>query len=470
MAEFVKKEVTLKRAMGFWQSFGVAVGLVVAGTTMVSLAFSFGDVGPVFMLVAGIAGVGSILIALSYAELAAAIPGAGMIADYTMPAMGRSMSIFGVLTGYIVLITAGGACECFIAGQAAQALNFPDFGSVAGYKVFALLLLLLFLVINFLGVEWLGISQVILTVGMMAVLAVLGIGGLLGIGVQAEQIPVDFNPYGWGKVAMSMSAGIWLYIGIEYVCPMSEEIIKPEKTVPKAMICGVVTIFVCDMLFGEAIVRYTPLEVLVSSDVPQLVGAETMYGSFGVVALAIATIFAGGSSADSHMAAVPRMLYGLARDGMLPRIFAYLHPRFRTPWVAIGVVFLCMCVPFFIGLDITSIMGLIGIACAAWLMSYVIVQVDLIILRKKYPNLHRPFKSPAFPIPQIIGLIVCVYTIGTSGGETLLGVLPYLAVFAAYSILWVKFKMKEPCFKPIPITELTAVKVRFDDDAEGANA
>ncbi|MDR0596687.1 MAG: APC family permease [Clostridiales Family XIII bacterium] len=468
MGEPMKKEVTLKRAMGFWQSFGVAVGLVVAGTTMVSLAFSFGDIGPVFIVVAAVAGVGSILIAMSYAELAAAIPGAGMIADYTLPAMGKSMSIFGVLTGYIVLITAGGACECFIAGQAAQALHFPNFGSIPGYKAFALILLLLFLVINFLGVEWLGISQIILTIGMMGVLAVMGIGGLLGIGTVAEPMPVDFNPGGWGKVAVSMSAGIWLYIGIEYVCPMSEEIIKPEKTVPKAMICGVIAIFTCDMLFGEAIVRYIPLDVLVSSDVPQLAGAEAMFGGVGLTALAIATIFAGGSSADSHMAAVPRMLYGLARDGMLPKIFTYLHPRFRTPWVAIGVVFLCMCVPFFIGLDISSIMGLIGIACAAWLMSYVIVQVDLIILRKKYPTLHRPFKSPAFPIPQVIGLIICVYTISTSGAGSLKGVLPYLAAFAAYSILWVKFKMKEPCFKPVPIDELTAVKVRFDDDAKGA--
>jgi amino acid transporter len=456
--------------MGFWQSFGVAVGLVVAGTTMVSLAFSFGDIGPVFIVVAGIAGVGSILIAMSYAELASAIPGAGMIADYTLPAMGKSMSIFGVLTGYIVLITAGGACECFIAGQAAQALNFPDIGSLPGYKVFALILLLLFLIINFLGVEWLGKSQIILTIGMMGALAVLGIGGLLGIGTVTEQIPVDFNPGGWGKVAVSMSAGIWLYIGIEYVCPMSEEIINPEKTVPKAMICGVIAIFTCDMLFGEAIVRYIPLDILVNSDVPHLAGAEAMYGSVGLAVLAVATIFAGGSSADSHMAAVPRMLYGLARDGMLPRIFAYLHPRFRTPWFAIGVVFLCMCVPFFIGLDITSIMGLIGIACAAWLMSYVIVQVDLIILRKKYPTLHRPFKSPAFPIPQIIGLFVCVYTISTSGPDALKGVLPYLAAFAAYSILWVKFKMKEPCFKPVPITELTAVKVTFDDHSKEVTA
>ena len=89
MAE--KGKTTLKRALGFWQSFGIAVGLVVAGTTMVSLAYNFGATGPAFIIPAAIAGVASILIATSYAELAAAIPGAGMIVDYTLPAMGRSM-------------------------------------------------------------------------------------------------------------------------------------------------------------------------------------------------------------------------------------------------------------------------------------------------------------------------------------------------------------------------------------------
>lgn len=455
MAE--KGKTTLKRALGFWQSFGIAVGLVVAGTTMVSLAYNFGATGPAFIIPAAIAGVASILIATSYAELAAAIPGAGMIVDYTLPAMGRSMSIFGMLTGYIVLITAGGACECFIAGQCAEAVWGIN------YKVFAAILLIFFMIVNCLGVEALGKSQIILTVGMMAILALMGIGGLLNIGTVSDPTPIEFNPYGWNTVMTSIGAGIWLYIGIEYVCPMSEEIINPEKNVPRSMICGVITIFICDMLFGQAIVRYVPLDVLTTSNVPQLAGAEAMFGSVGVIALAIATIFAGGSSADSHMAAVPRMLYGLARDGMLPKCFAYLHPKFRTPWIAIIAVFCCMSVPFFIGLDINSIMDLVNTACTAWLISYIIVQVDLIILRKKYPNLHRPFKSPAYPLPQIIGILVCLYAIVTMGKDIILSTAPYLIVFAAYSLIWVKFKMKQKCFEPVPMERLTGVNVKFND-------
>lgn len=451
-----RQDVTLKRALGFWQSFGVAVGLVVAGTTMVSLAFNFGAIGPGFIIPAGIAGIISILICTSYAEMAAAIPSAAMIVDYTMPAMGKSMSIFAMLTGYIVLISTAGASECYVAGQCAEYVLGID------YKVFALILLLFFLVVNCIGVEALGKTQVVLTFGMIAVLIIFGVAGLLDIATVGERDPIAFAPQGWGPIWTGLGAGIWLYIGIEYICPMAEEVIEPQKTIPKAMIAGVVVIFIADMLFGLAATMYTPADVLTGSDVPQLEAAKAMFGEVGVIALALATIFAGGSSADSHMAAVPRMLYGLAREGMLPKIFAYIHPKFRTPWVAIAASFLCMMVPFFVGLDITTVIDFVNIACTAWVVSYIIVQVDLIILRKKYPNLHRPFKSPAYPIPQIIGIIACIYIIVTMGTSIILSACGFMAAFAVYALLWVKFKMKEPCFKPVPLEEMSSVNIKWD--------
>lgn len=450
-------EVTLKRALGFWQSFGVAVGLVVAGTTMVSLNYNFGAIGPGFIIPAGIAGIISILICTSYAELASCIPSAAMIVDYTMPAMGKSMSIFAMLTGYIVLISTAGASECYVAGQCAEYIFGID------YKLFALLLLILFLVINCIGVEALGKSQIILTFGMILILIIFGLGGLLNIGTISEPHPVEFAPYGWTPIWTGMGAGIWLYIGIEYICPMAEEVINPQKNIPRAMIGGVVVIFVADMLFGEAAVRYIDADILTTSDVPQLEAAGAMFGTVGVVALALATVFAGGSSADSHMAAVPRMLYGLAREGMLPKVFAYIHPKFRTPWVAIFASFACMLVPFFTGLDITKVVTFVNIACIAWVVSYIITQVDLIILRQKYPKLHRPFKSPLYPVPQIIGIIACIYIIATMGIECILPACGFMAAFAVYALLWVKFKMKEPCFRPVPIEQMKHIKVEWDE-------
>ena len=220
--------VTLQQKLGFWQSYGISVGLVVAATTVISLCNYFGQVGPAFIIPAAISAVACILIVMSYAELSTAIPGAGMLVDFTLAAMGRTMSIFAMLAGYIVLISTAGACETFIAGICIEQLTGVP------YKLAAGVIVLLFLAINLVGVDALGKSQVVLTFAKMIPPAAMGILRLLQVGTASAPRDIAFAPNGWLPVLKAMGGGIWLYIGIEYVCPMSEEVIQPEKNIPRA--------------------------------------------------------------------------------------------------------------------------------------------------------------------------------------------------------------------------------------------
>ena len=184
-----RQQVGLHRTLGFPGALATSVGLVVAGSTMVSLGNGFGLGGQAFLVAALAAGVISMLIAFSYAELSNMLPGAGMIGDYTAPALGRLMAIFGVLGGYIVLVAAVGNVEALVAGEAVNRL----WSAIPAFPVALLIPFALFLV-NLSGVEVFGRVQIVLVSVMIGALILLGVIGLLGVG-GGERLPeVNFNP------------------------------------------------------------------------------------------------------------------------------------------------------------------------------------------------------------------------------------------------------------------------------------
>lgn len=456
----------LKRKLGFWQAYATATGLVVAGSTMVSLGSSFATIGPAFIVSAFIAMVVSILIALSYAELSSLMPGSGMIGDYTIVSMGRFMSIVAVLGGYLVLIATVGPMETMTASMSIEYL-FPGVNTI----VVSLIILVAFLIINLLGVEIFGSVQLAIVLTLMLATAGMGALGLLDIFTINSSSPSQFNPHGWPTVFQSLALGLWLFIGIEYVIPLGDEVKKPEKTIPKAMIFGLVTIFVADMLFGFALTRHLDLTTLTNSDIPQIAGAIGMFGNFGGGVMAVLTVLAATSTINSSFAAVPRMFYGLARQGMLPKIFGYIHPKFRTPSFSIVFVFLMFTLPLFVlEVNIMVINILLMSASVTWLISYIIAQINVLILRKRYPNIDRPFKSPLTPIVQVIGIAFCLYMIFTVHPDPTMKSMVYmisgslLAGICVYAAVWLKYK-KLSLFKPITLDELKQSKVLVEEES-----
>lgn len=457
----------LKRSLGFWQAYATATGLVVAGSTMVSLGNSFGTIGPAFIIAAFIAMIISILIALSYAELSSIIPGAGMIGDYTLVSMGRFMAIIAVLGGYLVLIATVGPMETMTASMAIEYL-FPG----ANTLYISIAILIVFLVINLLGVEIFGSVQLAVVSILMIATAGMGILGLFDIFTIAPSVVSEFNPSGWSSVFQAFALGLWLFIGIEYVIPLGNEVKKPERTIPKAMIFGLITIFIVDMLFGYALTRHIDLASLASADIPQIIGAIAMFGNNGGAWMAFLTVLAATSTINASFAAVPRMFYGLARQGLLPKAFAYIHPRFRTPSFSVIFVFSLFLLPLFIlEVNITVMTTLLMSASVTWLITYIIAQVNVLILRKRYPTIERPFKAPFTPFVQVVGIIFCAYMILTvhPDFQTKMTVFSIAGAFmlaiVVYATLWLKYK-KLPFFQPVPLEQLHATAENKDSSIQ----
>jgi hypothetical protein len=188
---------------------------------------------------------------------------------------------------------------------------------------------------------------------------------------------------------------------------------------------------------------------------------EATLGTFGLWWLAIAVLFAGGATINTFVAGIPRILYGMAKDTAFPPAFGYLHPRFKTPVVGIALVVLIPAVySIVIRGDIDSIFVLILAAVMAWLFSYILVNISIITLRRRRPDLHRPYRSPLYPVPQIlasIGMLVTMWYIAPpflSRADIYLRFFIMLGVVALFAVWQTVVKTKKPLFEPVEPEEL----------------
>ena len=444
----------LKRSLGFTAAYAASTGLVVSGTAMVSLGNGFGTGGLAFAIPAFIGLVIILMVAISYGELASMLPGGGMVGEYTMPALGRLMAIIAVLGGYMVLVSADGGTQLMVAGNAFQSLT----GVPA--PAFSFLLLAILFALNIAGVNFYARVQIPIVVTKMSILAIMGFCGIFGFGT-GTQVDNPFLATDWSTLASMGAVAIWLYIGMEFVAPLAEEIKNPWKNIPLAMVAGVITIFIVDLLFGWGATRYADLAEMASSPIPQVVGATAIFGGAGGIIMTLGTIAASFSTGNSYLAAIPRMLYGLANEGLLPKWFGRVSRRTRVPWAGMIVTAGCMAsvlaYSMFSSGGIDLILTLVSIACTTWLLSYIIAQVDVIVLRRKYPNAKRPFKTPFYPLPQVLGIASCVYLIVFIVPDldqriliwSVAGVL--IAAIALFGIIWLKLN-RLPLFTPTDLT------------------
>lgn len=437
-----KPPVRLKRVLGFAPAYGAAVGLVVSGTAMFSVGNVAGTTGYATCISALIALVPMMMTAFAFGELSAMLPGGGMISDYTLPALGRFWATFALLSGYLILIAADGGTQLVMGG-----LSLESLCGVPQWVVTALLFGIV-IVINIVNVDFYGKIEAIVTIAMMLVFTALSIAGNLHIGESFGATPVSqltgFLPEGgWGTVLNATGTAIWFFIGFEFACPMAEENKKPYKNIPYALIIGLITIYLIDSLFAVAAVRYTDVEVLRTSAIPQTMAAHAMMGNIGYIAMTVLTILASFTTANAYLASLPRMLYGLARERLVPSFFGKINRRFRTPVYGViftaGMILITIVYITFNGADASVVQGLINTASITWMVSYAIAMIDVLVLRKKYPDFPRLWKAPCAKVTMSIGLLGVVYAIYILRDYWFQASL-CMAAIALYCLIWGKFK------------------------------
>ena len=453
-----KKPVTngLKKVLGFPSLFIIAIGLVVSQGSVVSILQGVGIGGGSFFIAILIAYILTLCYIATYSELALMMPKAGSISTYTAVSIGHFPAIIAAVAGYLAAPIFAGPAELLLLQHVLDAVA-PD-----SFTHIALIILWLFALLNILGIDLFASIQSIITYTMLVTVLVIGLAGLnpaIKNGATHSQIWQSFIQPG-GSVFSLVVLALWAFLSFELICPLIEESKQPEKNIPKAMFMASLVMLVGYSLLAFAVLRQVPAGQIVNTDIPHLVLGQALFGNAGKIIIAVLAITTTTGLINAVLAAVPRMLYGMGHHKQLPPVFMKLHPKWKTPWF--GIIFLSglMTVPLLLlGNKPDFLLLLLISAATCWLVTYIIAHINVMVLRKKYPDYKRPFKSPFYPLPQIIGMLSMGYAIYNNAPtpeltwKVYFNAAIFMGITATYAFFWVRYKMKKGLFEPEPIEQ-----------------
>ncbi|MFB3116373.1 MAG: APC family permease [Gammaproteobacteria bacterium] len=448
-----KQPQHLKRVLGFRSLLAVAIGLVVSQSVMVMILQGVGIGGLGFFMPLTIAFFLAISYAFSFSELTLMLPRAGSLSVYTDVAIGPLPAMVATYAGYVVVAMFALSAELLLVDLILRDL-FPEIFSP---MIVATGILLVFTWLNIIGVDIFAKLQSLLAFSMVVALLILGGTALTDSGLpRTFEIDLfqDWNPAGV-EVFSLIAIAIWGFVGAEFVCPMVEESKSPEKNIPRSMITSICIIMAIYVIYCLGAIFYVPLDVLSSSALPHKDFVFAVFGERGTLFLATAAVTATCSTVNTCLAAIPRMIYGMAHNGQAISALQKIHPKYQTPWIAVIFIALITGLPLLVlGNDAESVKLLLISASLAWLLAYIVVHIDVMVLRKRMPNASRPFKTPFYPWPQVIGILGMIYAAMHNSPSPELTQKVYMTsgvvilIVVVMSTFWLKVIMKKELFKP----------------------
>lgn len=397
----------LARDLGFLEAYTIGLGTMIGAGIFVLPSIAAEQAGPASMISFFAGGLVSLLAAISLSELATGMPKAGGSYYYVNRALGP---FFGSIVGWGMWAGLTFASAFYMIGFGQYLL--PGLGQYVGFlagwgeigiTVAALVMAALLTGVNYYGVKETGALQNVIVLTLVGlIVAFLGIGILDGPTIQ------NFNPNGWPAVAATIGTVYVTFIGFEVIATSAEEIKNPSRNLPLAMIAAVVTPTL--MYVGVMFVSTGTLsiEALAASQIPVADVATEFMGSIGALAMIVGAVLATVSSANASILSAARVNFAMGRDRILINWLNEVHDRFRTPYRAISATGIITLVLIAIGVGIGT---LAEVASFMYLVTYALVHIAVIVLRRADPEAYDPsFRIPSilYPIVPILGFVACI--------------------------------------------------------------
>jgi APA family basic amino acid/polyamine antiporter len=216
--------------------------------------------------------------------------------------------------------------------------------------------------------------------------------------------PDGHGNFGWGGIPVAAASIFFAYIGFDAVSTAAQEAKNPQKDMPigilgSLVVCTILYIMVSLVLTG--LVSYKTLNV----SAPVALAIDATGVGWGSMLVKIGAVFGLATVMLVMLLGQSRVFYSMSKDGLLPKAFSAIHPKFRTPWIT-TIIFgsFAAIMPAF--LPIGKLAELVNIGT---LLAFTIVCAGVWILRVRSPELHRPFKTPLVPLIPILGILSAGY-------------------------------------------------------------
>ena len=474
----------LKRVLGPFHLISLGIGAIIgAGIFVFTGSAAANYAGPALVLSFVVAGIGSALAGLCYAEFAALIPIAGSAYTYGYATLGE---IFAWIIGWdLVLEYAFGAAGVAV-GWAGNVniflqdigLNLPPrwvaspgtqlvfyksrwelYDSVKGLlqaqklspeQITAILghmptVSATFNLLAFLGIvavttilvigiqESATLNSIVVMIKVGVVLVFIGLASSYVLG-HHEQAAANWTPFippnlgEFGKFGISgifRGAGVifFAYIGFDAVSTAAQEAKNPQRDMPIGILGSLAICTVLYILVSGLLTAVVPYRAL-NDPAPVAVGTRMMGVAWGSYLVEIGSIAGLGSVMLVMLLGQSRVFFSMSRDGLLPEWAGRIHPRFKTPYISsitVGIF-----VAIFAGSVPISVLG--ELVSIGTLLAFVIVCGGVLVLRYRSPDMPRPFKTPFVPAVPILGILVSLLMMASLPGATWIRLVIWLAI------------------------------------------
>lgn len=468
LSQAADSEKGLKRTLGAGNLIALGIGAIIGAGLFVRTAAAAGQAaGPAVTLSFIVAAIGCAFAGLCYAEFASMIPIAGSAYAYSYVTMGELIAW--IIGWALIMEYALGAATVSIAWS--EYLNkllggaipyewshspFESFTDSAGVlhkgliNAPALIILLLLTLLLIKGTqESAMVNAIIVFIKVAVVLIFIAIGwqfineaNYTPYMIPANEAPVvdqagkviadysGWNKHGWGGVLGGAAIVFFAFIGFDAVSTAAQEAKNPKRDMPIGILGSLVVCTILYILFGHVLTGVTNWKEFVDPEkgreasVAYTISTYMKEYSWLATAVTVA-ILAGFSSVILVMLmGQSRIFYTMSNDGLIPKAFGDLHPKFKTPYKSNIILFVFVgafaaFVPGHVAGDLTSF---------GTLFAFVLVSIGVWILRVKAPNMERPFKTPIAPVVSTLGAVICTAMIVGLDEQTLKVAFGWMAI------------------------------------------